>query len=359
MQSCRGTFGSTGKFDPHHDEQRDGLATLEWIKQQPWCDGSIGTFGMSYLGYTQWAVAAAAGPEVKAMAMQVTLSDFSQMTYGGDSFALENALTWTQMVTLMKTPLGMLRIMLSLLLAAQPFAAEQWLTSCRWRSMDEKVVGERVGFWQDWVQARFRGRSLVGADEFSRIDQGHQTSDHDGGWMVRHFSSLADARFHRLAAGRCEARITIGPWRHTDMELGQPAMHDAIDWFDRHLRGKDGAPERKAVKLYVIGADEWREFDEWPPREARVEQWYLQPQRKLLDRIAPDSQADQYRYDPADPTPSLGGPALEATPYSVDNTAARGTRGCADVHVGAAASASRHHRHRCGRVVRLFERTER
>ena len=53
---------------------------------------------MSYLGYTQWAVAAAAGPEVKAMAMQVTLSDFSQMTYGGNSFALKNALSWTDMV---------------------------------------------------------------------------------------------------------------------------------------------------------------------------------------------------------------------------------------------------------------------
>ena len=78
MQSCRGTFGSSGKFDPHHDEQRDGLATIEWIKQQAWYGGSVATFGMSYLGYTQWAVAAAAGSEVKAMAMQVTLSDHWQ-----------------------------------------------------------------------------------------------------------------------------------------------------------------------------------------------------------------------------------------------------------------------------------------
>ena len=128
MQSCRGTFGSTGKFDPHHDEQRDGLATLEWIKQQPWCNGSIGTFGMSYLGYTQWAVAAAAGPEVKAMAMQVTLSDFSQMTYGGDSFALKNALSWTQMVTWMKSPLGMVRVMMSQLLRRPAISSKQWLT---------------------------------------------------------------------------------------------------------------------------------------------------------------------------------------------------------------------------------------
>ena len=44
MQCCRGTFGSSGKFDPHHDEERDGHATIEWIKQQPWYGGSIATF---------------------------------------------------------------------------------------------------------------------------------------------------------------------------------------------------------------------------------------------------------------------------------------------------------------------------
>ena len=63
MQCCRGTFGSSGTFNPHHDEQRDGLATIEWIKQQAWYGGSIATFGLSYLGYTQWAIGASAGPK--------------------------------------------------------------------------------------------------------------------------------------------------------------------------------------------------------------------------------------------------------------------------------------------------------
>ena len=99
MQCCRGTFGSSGEFNPHHDEERDGLETLAWIKRQPWYRDAIATFGMSYLGYTQWAVAASAGPELRTMAMQVTSSDFSRMTYAGDSFMLVNALSWTQMVT--------------------------------------------------------------------------------------------------------------------------------------------------------------------------------------------------------------------------------------------------------------------
>jgi len=318
MQSCRGTFASTGKFDPHHDEQRDGLTTLEWIKQQPWCNGSIATFGMSYLGYTQWAVAATAGPEVKAMAMQVTLSDFAQMTYSGNSFALKNALTWTQMVTWMKSPSGMLRVMLSQILRRPSISAQQWL-ELPLASMDEKIIGQRVGFWRDWVQ---------------------HDSANDPWWApMSHRKTIANIKrpislvagwhdiflpyqmhdFIELQKAGCDARITIGPWRHTDMGIGQTGLRDAIEWFNLHLRNQPPTQKSKAVKLFVVSANEWREFDAWPPRESQVEHWYLQPQKKLLDRIAPDSPADQYRYDPADPTPSVGGPALEAVPHSLDN----------------------------------------
>src|SRR3546814_9782915 len=57
FQSCRGTGGSAGRFDPHHDEHDDGLATVAWLRQQPWAQAGIVTYGMSYLGYTQWAIA--------------------------------------------------------------------------------------------------------------------------------------------------------------------------------------------------------------------------------------------------------------------------------------------------------------
>ena len=125
--------------------------------------------------------------------------------------------------------------------------------------------------------------------------------------------------FKALCESGCETRITVGPWRHTDMGLGRTGMHDAIDWFKQHLLGEEVSPKPKRVKLYVMGADEWRYFDEWPPSESVIERWYLQPQHKLLDRIPLDSDPDQYRYNPGDPTPSIGGPTLESTPFSVDN----------------------------------------
>lgn len=321
MQCCRGTFGSSGKFDPHHDEQRDGLATIEWIKQQPWYGGSIATFGMSYLGYTQWAVAAPAGPEVKAMAMQVTLADFSRMTYVGNSFMLQNALSWTNMVTKMQHQrFFILRFIVASLLGLPSITKQQWQT-LPLAGMDKKVAGTRVDFWQDWVQHDSADDPWwAPMNHHQSIDEIKRPISMVAGWFDI-FIPWQMRDFIALRKAGVESRITIGPWRHTDMELGRTGMHDAIDWFNRHLLGKNTASQTKPVKLFVIGADEWRYFDDWPPRESTFERWYLQPERRLLERPAPESAPDQYRYDPADPTPSIGGPALEATPFSVDNTA--------------------------------------
>src|SRR5690349_4350847 len=72
MQSCRGTGGSGGAFDPMRRERDDGLDTVAWLRRQPWFTGRLGTYGPSYVGYTQWAIADV--PELAAMATVVTAS---------------------------------------------------------------------------------------------------------------------------------------------------------------------------------------------------------------------------------------------------------------------------------------------
>src|SRR5690349_496510 len=81
IQSCRGTAGSGGDFIYARHEHDDGLATIAWIKEQPWFSGELATVGPSYLGFVQWSVAADAGPELKAMVPQVTTSDFNHFRY--------------------------------------------------------------------------------------------------------------------------------------------------------------------------------------------------------------------------------------------------------------------------------------
>ncbi len=75
VQSVRGTFGLGGQFDPFRDERDDGLATVEWMKQQPRFSGEFAMHGPSYLGLVQWAVAREAGPGLKALVAHETASD--------------------------------------------------------------------------------------------------------------------------------------------------------------------------------------------------------------------------------------------------------------------------------------------
>ena len=97
IQSVRGTFGSEGEFAPF-DERPDGLATLRWLRAQPWHSDRIGMFGPSYLGLVQWAVAADAGDDLAALAIQVSASQFYDQTYAGGGLTLENTGSWLVLV---------------------------------------------------------------------------------------------------------------------------------------------------------------------------------------------------------------------------------------------------------------------
>jgi uncharacterized protein len=144
VQSCRGTFGSGGSFDPFA-ERDDGLATIAWMRKQDWYPGSFATAGPSYLGIVQWAVAAEAGPELKAMAALVTSSDPYRSLYEGGSFSLQTCLTWINLVAGQEKRFALVR---------QP-AASRRLKSLYNQlplgELDSKVTGHVVPEWQGWL----------------------------------------------------------------------------------------------------------------------------------------------------------------------------------------------------------------
>jgi putative CocE/NonD family hydrolase len=87
LQSCRGTGGSGGTLDPWRQEVADGQATVSWLREQEWFCGALGTIGTSYLGYTAWALAASAPPELRAMVADGALAPYP-FFYGSGAFAL-------------------------------------------------------------------------------------------------------------------------------------------------------------------------------------------------------------------------------------------------------------------------------
>jgi putative CocE/NonD family hydrolase len=116
--------------------------------------------------------------------------------------------------------------------------------------------------------------------------------------------------------------LTIGPWTHGSVGMFAAALREGLGWLRAHLAGDPGSVRDAPVRVYVGGGGGWRELDGWPP-PARVQAWYLAPGGQLAPRppSAP-STPDRFRYDPVDPTPSLGGALLVANRAGqVDNRA--------------------------------------
>ena len=98
LQSCRGTFGSGGEFVPMGNEAADGQDTVAWLREQNWFDGRLATYGASYLGFVQWALALDPPPELVAAVVQVGPHDFSRTAYRNGVFDLYNFLSWSDLM---------------------------------------------------------------------------------------------------------------------------------------------------------------------------------------------------------------------------------------------------------------------
>ena len=84
---------------------------------------------------------------------------------------------------------------------------------------------------------------------------------------------------------------------------------DTLAWLDAHLKNDRRRLRETPVRILVMGTKQWRDFADWPP-PATIQRWHLQPQGGLAPAPAPESDPDHYRYDPADPTPAVGGNSL-------------------------------------------------
>jgi putative CocE/NonD family hydrolase len=313
IQSCRGTFGSGGTFDPFGpDERDDGLATVAWLRQQPWYPGSFGTCGPSYLGMTQWAIAADAGEELAAIAAQVTTADFRASFYPGGSFSLETAMTWMCQIAGQERPLGALRGRLA------ERGRRPLLNHLPLRDLDRLATGRVVPHWQDWLHhgaagdGYWTGRGFAGTLGEVSAPVSMVTGWHDIflPLQLRDYAALR-------AAGR-EPYLLIGPWRHADQQSVQAWLQDTLAWMRAHLAADRAALRPQPVRIFVTGADEWRDLPAWP-LEGRAHRWHLHPGAVLAQQAPPAADPDSYTYDPADPTPNLAGPVGLSGQARVDN----------------------------------------
>ena len=317
IQACRGTERSGGEFDPFANERADGLATLNWIKAQPWFDGRIGLTGPSYLGYAQWAISDAL-PPVAAMATKVTTSNFRPVVFPSGAFHLNLWLSWVQVIEgLRHRPLAT---------AARMFSGDIERRTDRAAAVlplveaDKVAVGHKIGFWRHWFE------HAIGNDGFwAEIDHSARLSSTTppvhfiSGWYDFMLDPLL-ADYQRLVELGHTPYLTIGTWFHIAEELQRDNLRETLFWMRAKLLGDESGLRKNPVRIHISGENNWYAFDRYPPGPPSPVNLAIAADRQLVDGISPQVGGDTYRYDPNDPTPNLGGAIFAFTGAgAVDN----------------------------------------
>ncbi len=350
LQDCRGRFGSEGDWGYVACEVEDGYDTVEWAAAQPWSNGRVGMFGASYMGYTQWLAAVAAPPHLEVMAPECCAADYWVASFDpGGTFRLAQRLGWTASLIAAMAPewgiddpvLDKLRQAFldarSAAFGGDPAAIratreatkallddvyrtrpikdnDLWHGRATW--LDEIFQHEQPG---DSNWRRLNPTTFYGALDLPAI--------HVGGWYDVHLHGILNnfTGMRRQAPtdrARQAQRLIVGPWAHWtpmlpvvgDVDFGPEAVLDTtrmrLAWFRRWLQ--DGPDlEEPPVRLFVMGANRWRDEQEWPLARTEYTPWYLAAGGRL-ERAHPEvsDAADSFVYDPHHPAPTCGGRLL-------------------------------------------------
>ena len=325
IQGTRGRYESGGRHYPLLNERDDGLDTLEWLQRQPWFDGRLGMWGGSAFGYTQWAIAdhLPAPPNGRsALIVQICSTDFYDMFYPGGAFSLSSALFWAVRSRGAEDE------------SPDPKTLERGINGFPVIDADDRAVGD-IGFFNDWVKHPIRDAYWREIDGEGRSTSLQAPVLLMAGWFDPFLpSQLADfVRMRRNARADVAAatRLVVGPWAHAETiwlpgdvrnrNYRLESLAPSLPWFDRHLRSLGSGVQADApVRLYVMGANTWRDEQEWPLARARETSWYLRSGgransasgdgRLTTEEPGDDDAPDTFLSDPQNPVPTRGGAML-------------------------------------------------
>ncbi len=349
VQDVRGRFGSEGTWYPFRDDgwgqNRDGYDTIAWVAEQPWCNGKVATAGGSFAGQTQMFLAPTRPPALRCCFIREAASDLAeQWCYRGGAFEWGFNFDWClrHAIFACRRQLALMESAVqaddsrfaALPLGKQPELANpfQWLHDLLSRADDED-------FFDDFNFEK----------QYGKIET---PIYHLAGWFdiffdgtLRNFMGLQKRA--RTEEARKAQKLIIGPWIHGpsvsdpafarhvgDMDFGPDAVIDfngeMLRWYDHWLNGAStGILDEPRVRYFLMGANQWRSADAWPPTAVQTQRWFLRDGHDemgggsaqslndgtlSLDKPAKKDKPDRYEYDPAHPVPTLGGNTLYRGP---------------------------------------------
>ncbi len=364
VQDVRGRYRSEGEFVPFVREYEDGYDTVEWAAKLPGSDGTVGMYGLSYFGKTQWHAAVMRPPSLKSMVPGLTWGNHLngvQMRGGVRELGLMQY--WAQ-------------TSLTLDLLFRKYARDRERIGEKLPELIRTIDTLLAGGGYDvlpltdlpnpdelapFVEGGF-GRGVDHASwEYLNIEGKYENVDaptlHIGGWYdcfigetLRQYKAMKE-RSHE--AGLRPPHLIVGPWTHgdfgstlgeLDFGIGSSGMFlnysgdltgTHLRWFDATIKGDEGALEgTPPVRVFVMGENRWRGYEEWPPPGSHEEAWHLRSDGTL--RREPGGARDEpahYDYDPDDPVPTVGGPILMAAIHGSGPRDQRPIEGRSDVLV--------------------------
>jgi len=353
FQDCRGRYASEGVFTKYLGEAADGAATLDWILAQSWCNGQVGTFGLSYSAHTQTALAGARPGKLAAMILDS--GGFSNAYRGGircgGAFELKQA-TWA-------IRHARINAANSDTLASEALEAEDvraWFATMPWKRGHSPL--KWAPEFEDYLFDQWEGGNF--SEYWRQIElfgAGHYPAY--AGVPVLLLCGYFDPYAQTTTENFCgiaaqpgtHTRMILGPWLHGlrsqsyagDVDFGPEACLDGniaedywalrLAWFDRWLKPRMSPPaELPAVSYFRMGGGSeratstgrldhggrWRTASAWPPEDGSIREFFLKVDGSLCDeRPSGETEALSYDFDPANPVPTIGGPITSGRPVMV------------------------------------------
>ncbi len=323
IQDTRGRFNSDGEFFPYINEAEDGYDTVEWIAEQSWCDGNIGMAGGSYVAQTQWFAASQSPPHLKAIV---------PICSPPDAFSNEPILNGVFLLPMGEWMLKMGRRSFQDQAFMELFTESQEYFDALPISELPDLAGTSSAWWDEMM------RHPNWDDLWKKCSYQKSWSEMDvaalniTGWYDMNFPG-APTNFSGMSEygateyARSNQHLIIGPWPHwvnrgttlNGVDFGKQAVINLNDYivkfYDRWLKGVDnGIEDDKPVHVFLMGANEWRTFDDWPVIDAEATALYLHSSGhanslkgdgSLSFQPPGDEAADTFLYDPADPNGML------------------------------------------------------
>jgi uncharacterized protein len=334
-QDVRGRYTSEGEWYPFLHESEDGYDTVEWAAALPYSDGRVGMYGGSYVGATQMLAAIAHPPHLAGICPVVTASNYHDgWTYQGGAFEQWFNESWTSGLAQDTLIRSVSRQTNALNGIAKLPLAEYPLFPLPQNSSSTELMHELAPYFLDWLAHPdyddYWKRWAI-EEHFPDIRVPVLTIaawyDIFLGGSLRNYIGLKQHAENAVARDGQRLVVTIGGHAGAgqkvgDIDFGPDAPFDedeiTLQWYDHLFKDiSNGFAGPKRVKLFVLGANQWRDEDDWPLARAKDTKYFLSSGGKAnsasgngtLETVAPRADAsDEFIYDPANPVPTIGGP---------------------------------------------------